>query len=239
MPGVFNLSVDEAVREAREAKSLGVPAVILFGLPEKKDEVATGAWAEDGIVQQAHAAIKREVRDWLSMGDVCLCEYMSHGHCGIVRMRAKPPANAGSGRWRRRPRRPRDRIRNRERCHAGNAGQDFGLAGARGHRHYRALRHDGRARGRDPQSARSGRVSPTRRSSLTPPNLLQDSMDHSARPPIRLRSSATAARTRWMAPTCARPCARSNSIIEEGADMIMVKPAMPYLDVIARRPRAL
>jgi porphobilinogen synthase len=85
MPGVFNLSVDEAVKEARQAHSLGVSAVILFGLPEKKDELATGAWAEDGIVQQAARAIKREVPKLVIMGDVCLCEYMSHGHCGIVR----------------------------------------------------------------------------------------------------------------------------------------------------------
>jgi porphobilinogen synthase len=85
MPGVFNLSVDEAVKEAREVKSLGIPAVILFGLPESKDEVATGAWADDGIVQKATRAIKREVKDLLVIGDVCLCEYMSHGHCGIVK----------------------------------------------------------------------------------------------------------------------------------------------------------
>jgi len=85
MPGVCNLSVDEAVKESRKTHELGVPAIILFGLPEKKDEVATGAWAEDGIVQQAARAIKSEVRDLLIMGDVCLCEYMSHGHCGIVR----------------------------------------------------------------------------------------------------------------------------------------------------------
>ncbi len=85
MPGVFNLSVDEAVKEAREAKSLGVPSVILFGLPETKDERATGAWSDDGIVQRAARAIKAEVPDILLMGDVCLCEYMSHGHCGIVR----------------------------------------------------------------------------------------------------------------------------------------------------------
>ena len=85
MPGVFNLSVDEAVKEAHEVHSLGVPSVILFGLPDKKDEVATGAWAENGIVQQAARAIKREVPGLLLMGDVCLCEYMSHGHCGIVK----------------------------------------------------------------------------------------------------------------------------------------------------------
>ena len=84
MPGVFNLSIDEAVKEAQEVKSLGIPSVILFGLPEAKDEQATGAWAEDGIVQQATRAIKREVPGLLVMGDVCLCEYMSHGHCGIV-----------------------------------------------------------------------------------------------------------------------------------------------------------
>src|SRR5499425_1975828 len=84
MPGVFNLSVDEAVKEVREAYSLGVLSVILFGLPEKKDDVATGAWADDGIVQQAARAIKREVPEAILMGDVCLCEYMSHGHCGIV-----------------------------------------------------------------------------------------------------------------------------------------------------------
>jgi porphobilinogen synthase len=88
MPGVYNLSVDEAVKEARDAHSLGVPAVILFGLPEKKDEVATGAWEDDGIVQQAARALKREVPDLILMGDVCLCEYMSHGHCGIVKSTA-------------------------------------------------------------------------------------------------------------------------------------------------------
>jgi porphobilinogen synthase len=90
MPGVFNLSVDQAVKEVRAARSLGVLSVILFGLPEKKDEVATGAWAEDGIVQQAARAIKRETPDVVVMGDVCLCEYMSHGHCGIVRGKALP-----------------------------------------------------------------------------------------------------------------------------------------------------
>src|SRR5512141_399059 len=80
MPGVFNLSVDEVVKEAREAESLGLGGIILFGLPEKKDAVATGAWADDGIVQQAARAIKREVPKLTIIGDVCLCEYMSHGH---------------------------------------------------------------------------------------------------------------------------------------------------------------
>ncbi len=93
MPGVFNLSVDEAVKEAVEAHALGVPAVILFGLPEKKDEVATGAWDEDGIVQQAARAMKRAVPELIVMGDVCLCEYMSHGHCGIVKATATPQSS--------------------------------------------------------------------------------------------------------------------------------------------------
>src|SRR5579872_4187607 len=85
MPGVFNLSVDEIVKEAREVHSLGVPALILFGLPEKKDEVATGAWDENGIVQRAGRAIKAKVPEMVVIADVCLCEYMSHGHCGVVR----------------------------------------------------------------------------------------------------------------------------------------------------------
>jgi len=84
MPGVFNLSIDEAVKECAEVKAVGIPSVILFGLPDSKDEVATGAWAEDGIVQRAARAIKNEVPGLLLMGDVCLCEYMSHGHCGLV-----------------------------------------------------------------------------------------------------------------------------------------------------------
>src|SRR5881275_779425 len=74
MPGVFNLSIDEVVREADAAHALGVPAVILFGLPEKKDEIATGAWEEDGIVQRATRAMKREIRELVVIGDVCLCE---------------------------------------------------------------------------------------------------------------------------------------------------------------------
>ena len=97
MPGVYNLSVDEVVKEAREVKSLGIPSIILFGLPEAKDEVPTGAWADDGIVQRATRAIKSEVKDLLVMGDVCLCEYMSHGHCGIVRQTTDHPSKPKSG----------------------------------------------------------------------------------------------------------------------------------------------
>jgi porphobilinogen synthase len=85
MPGVFNLSVDEVVREATTAYEAGIRAVILFGLPESKDETASGAYAEKGIVQQALRAVKRAVPDLLAIADTCLCEYTSHGHCGVVR----------------------------------------------------------------------------------------------------------------------------------------------------------
>lgn len=85
MPGVHNLSVDEVVREAVEAYEQGVSGVILFGLPETKDETATGAYAENGIVQQALRAIRGAVPDLLLIADTCLCEYTSHGHCGVVR----------------------------------------------------------------------------------------------------------------------------------------------------------
>ena len=85
MPGVFNLSVDETVEEVSRAFDIGVRSVILFGLPESKDETATGAYAEDGIVQRALRAIKKSTPDVIAMADTCLCEYTSHGHCGVVR----------------------------------------------------------------------------------------------------------------------------------------------------------
>ncbi|RPI05322.1 MAG: porphobilinogen synthase, partial [Ignavibacteriae bacterium] len=84
MPGIFQLSVDELVRECVIVKSLGIPAVILFGIPEHKDVVGSGAYAENGIVQTAIRAIKQEVPELVVVTDVCLCEYTSHGHCGIV-----------------------------------------------------------------------------------------------------------------------------------------------------------
>ena len=85
MPGVFHLSVDELVRECAEVQALGIPAVILFGIPDHKDEVGSGAYDENGIVQTAVRAIKKELPTLLVITDVCLCEYTSHGHCGIVR----------------------------------------------------------------------------------------------------------------------------------------------------------
>jgi porphobilinogen synthase len=84
MPGVFQLSVDELIREAREVQAAGIPAVILFGIPDRKDDRASGAYASEGIVQRAVRALKDKVPDLIVIGDVCLCEYMSHGHCGLI-----------------------------------------------------------------------------------------------------------------------------------------------------------
>ncbi len=87
MPGVFNLSIDQAIVEAREAAALGIGGLLLFGLPERKDEQASGAWDANGIVQQAIRAIKNEhaLDSLVVVADVCLCEYTSHGHCGVVK----------------------------------------------------------------------------------------------------------------------------------------------------------
>jgi porphobilinogen synthase len=85
MPGVFNLSVDEVARDAAAAFDAGVPAVILFGLPESKDETASGAYAARGVVQEAIRAVRRAAPGMVVVADTCLCEYTSHGHCGVVR----------------------------------------------------------------------------------------------------------------------------------------------------------
>ncbi len=85
MPGNYQMSVDNLVKEAREAKSLGIPGVLLFGIPEKKDDVASGAFAGDGVIQKAVKQIKDAVPDILVITDVCLCEYTSHGHCGMLK----------------------------------------------------------------------------------------------------------------------------------------------------------
>ena len=232
MPGVFNLSIDEAVKEVREAQSLGVSSIILFGLPATKDEVATSAWVEDGIVQKAACAIKSEVRDVVVMGDVCLCEYMTHGHCGIVRANDKvtdkvnnksaPPLPGAAAEY-----------RDRERREPGVAGTHCGFAGTRGGGHRRPVRHDGWARRRNSRAHSTAPASTILLSFPTRRNSLPVSMDRSARRRIPRLNSATAAPTRWI-PANIREAMREIELdIEEGADMIMVKPAMPYLDVIA------
>ena len=85
MPGVFQLSVDELVKECKDVESLGIPAVILFGIPEHKDEQGSEAYSPNGIIQKAVSAIKSDVKNLLVITDVCLCEYTSHGHCGLLK----------------------------------------------------------------------------------------------------------------------------------------------------------
>ena len=84
MPGCYQLSLDLLEEEAAQVATLGIPAVLLFGIPEQKDPLGRGAYAEDGIVQKAAAAIKRAVPEVMVIADVCLCEYTDHGHCGVV-----------------------------------------------------------------------------------------------------------------------------------------------------------
>ena len=86
MPGVFQLPVEEVVDEARRVQDLGLQAILLFGIPAKKDEQASGAYAENGVVQEALRAIKSKCPELVAITDVCLCEYMSHGHCGVTRI---------------------------------------------------------------------------------------------------------------------------------------------------------
>lgn len=85
MPGVFQMSIDNIVKECKEVDELGIPAVILFGIPPYKDEIGSDAYDENGIIQKAIRAIKKEVKNLVIIGDVCMCEYTSHGHCGIIK----------------------------------------------------------------------------------------------------------------------------------------------------------
>jgi len=228
MPGVFNLSIDEAVKEVRETRALGVLSIILFGLPETKDEVATGAWSEDGIVQRATRRIKSEVRDVVVIGDVCLCEYMSHGHCGVVKSNAEthslgaaaaaPPVSAEF------------EILNdatlellaRTSLSLARAGVDI-IA---------------------PSDMMDGRVGAIRaaldRAGFENTPILSYAAKFASGfyGPFREAADSTPQfgdrRSYQMDPGNLREAMREIELdIEEGADMIMVKPAMPYLDVIA------
>jgi porphobilinogen synthase len=228
MPGVFNLSVDEAVKEARHADSLGVPAIILFGLPETKDEVATGAWAEDGIVQQAARAIKREVPNLIIVGDVCLCEYMSHGHCGIVRSGAAQSLGAAVATT---PAMTGDyeilndatlELLARTSVSLVRAGVDIVA----------------------PSDMMDGRVGAIRKAldnaGFSNAPILSYAAKFASGFYGPFREAADSApqfgdrRSYQMDGANLREAMREIELdIEEGADMIMVKPAMPYLDVIA------
>ena len=93
MPGQFQLSVDQILREAETAHSLGIPAVLLFGVPERKDAAGSGAWASNGLAQQATRALKKRLPGLTVVTDLCFCEYTSHGHCGFSR---RAPAGSPS-----------------------------------------------------------------------------------------------------------------------------------------------
>src|SRR6266853_384923 len=242
MPGVFNISVDEAVKEAREAKQLGVGGIILFGLPESKDEVATGAWAEDGIVQRATRAIKREVRDVVVVGDVCLCEYMSHGHCGIVRKKSSTAGASAAP----------------KRGSGGNGGRSAVATQAAAEVEYEVLNDESleilaktavsqvRA-GMDivaPSDMLDGRVASIRKALDQAGFINTPILSYAAKfasgfyGPFREAADSAPQfgdrRSYQMDGANLREAMREiEADIEEGADMIMVKPAMPYLDVIA------
>ena len=246
MPSVFNLSIDEALKEAREAKLLGLGGIILFGLPEKKDEVATGAWAEDGIVQRTTRAIKQEVRDLVVLGDVCLCEYMSHGHCGIV----KHKKSAGTT--------PRVMVVARENLSAA-ATKVAESAVAAEYEIENDATLDILAKtavsqaeaGLDiiaPSDMMDGRVAAIRKGldeagfTITPILSYAATFASGFYGPFREAADSTPQfgdrRSYQMDGANLREAMREiESDIQEGADMIMVKPAMPYLDVIheARR----
>jgi porphobilinogen synthase len=244
---VFNISVDEAVKEAREAKQLGVGGIILFGLPEKKDEVATGAWAEDGIVQRATRAIKREVRDLVVVGDVCLCEYMSHGHCGIVQKKNSAGRNAGGS---------------AKRGGAGNGGRSAVATQTAVDVEYEILNDPtleilaktavSQAKaGMDiiaPSDMMDGRVASIRKALDQAGFLNTPILSYAAKfasgfyGPFREAADSTPQfgdrRSYQMDGANIREAMREISLdIKEGADMIMVKPAMPYLDVISEARR--
>ena len=242
MPGVCNLSVDEAVKESREAKSLGVPAVILFGLPEKKDEVATGAWADDGIVQQAARAIKRELPDLIVVGDVCLCEYMSHGHCGIVK-RAGVPQSLGAAAGKVVAVKATDKTR----AATNQPGADYEIVNDATLELLARTSVSLVRAGVDivaPSDMMDGRVAAIRKALDEAGFINAPILSYAAKfasgfyGPFREAADSTPQfgdrRSYQMDPANLREAMREIELdLEEGADMVMVKPAMPYLDVLA------
>jgi porphobilinogen synthase len=208
MPGVFNLSVDELVKECREVRQLGIPAVLLFGIPESKDELGTGAYADDGIVQRAVRAVKREVPDLMVITDVCLCEYISHGHCGKIEN--GEVANDPSV----------ELLAKTALSHA-RAGADVVA----------------------PSDMMDGRVGAIRQALDVNGFQHTPILSYAAKyascfyGPFRDAAHSTPQfgdrRGYQMDAANAREALREVALdIEEGADMIMVKPALPYLDVI-------
>jgi len=210
MPGNFQLSVDELVKEVKETAALGIPGVILFGLPATKDAVASEAYAKDGIVQRAIRAIKDSVSDLVVITDVCLCEYTSHGHCGVVeegRVKNDPSLE----------------ILARTAVSHAEAGADMVA----------------------PSDMMDGRVGAIREaldeSGYEETPILAYAAKYASGFYGPFREAAESApqfgdrRSYQMDPANADEALREVALdLEEGADMIMVKPALAYLDVLWR-----
>ena len=208
MPGNFQLSPDELVKECEEAYRLGIGGVILFGIPETKDDLASGAYADDGIIQQAVRALKRALPKLLVMTDVCNCEYTSHGHCGLVvdgEVQNDPTLE-----W----------LAKAAVSHA-RAGADLVA----------------------PSDMMDGRVAAIRKALDAAGFTNTPIVSYAAKyasvfyGPFREAAESTPQfgdrRSYQMDPANAREAMREIELdLEEGADMIMVKPAMPYLDII-------
>ena len=191
-------------RECEELLAPGVKAVLLFGIPEEKDDEGSGAWDDDGIVQQALRALRPSIPELVLLTDVCLCEYTSHGHCGVLRD-GEVDNDATL------------ELLARTAVSHVEAGADVG----------RAERHDGRPRRRDPRGA--ARHADRRLRGEVRLRVLRP-VPRGRR--ARRRRSATGAATRWI-PANVREALRECELdVAEGADVLMVKPALPYLDVI-------
>jgi porphobilinogen synthase len=210
MPGQYRLSVDELLKECKDAASMGIPAVLLFGLPRDKDPRGSEAYAEDGIIQQAVRAVKETIPDLLVITDVCLCEYTSHGHCGVVE----------DGRIKNDP--TLELIARTAVSHA-EAGADL-IA---------------------PSDMMDGRVAAIREGLDEAGFPETPIMAYSAKyasafyGPFREAADSTPQfgdrRSYQMDPANAMEAMREIALdVDEGADIVMVKPALPYLDVIAR-----
>ena len=210
MPGQFQLSVDYIAREAREAFELGIPAVLLFGIPSNKDEQGTGAFAKDGIVQQAVKRIKNEVPEILVITDVCLCEYTSHGHCGILEKGLVQNDMTLE-------------VLSETALSQARAGADMVA----------------------PSAMMDGQIAAIRE--MLDENALEDIpiMAYSAKyastfyGPFRQAAESAPQfgdrKSYQMDPANADEAIREISLdVSEGADIIMVKPALPYLDIICR-----
>jgi porphobilinogen synthase len=208
MPGNYQMSIDNLVGECAEVQSLGIGGVILFGLPESKDELASGAYADDGIVQQAIRAVRQETHDLLIMTDVCNCEYTSHGHCGFVK--DGEVDNDTTLQW----------LAKTALSHA-RAGADIVA----------------------PSDMMDGRVGAIREALDANGFERTSILAYSAKfasvfyGPFREAADSTPQfgdrRSYQMDPANGREAMKEIALdLEEGADMIMVKPALPYLDLI-------